>query len=142
MAGLGTYLNQLREERGPSIEELARVTRVASRYLEALERDDLDALPAPVFTRGYIRAYCQALGVPADEALSRYAETVKASVPPAPVTVTAARSASDDGRRARGTLLLSFLLLVGFGVALFAVTPFLQSGRPGLSARPAPPAAP
>ncbi|HMH49099.1 MAG TPA: RodZ domain-containing protein [Candidatus Acidoferrum sp.] len=142
MAGLGTYLNQLRKERGPSIEELARVTRVASRYLEALERDDFDTLPAPVFTRGYIRAYCQALGVPADEALSRYAETVKVPVPPAPVAVTAAQSSADDGRRARGTLLLSFVLLVGFGVALFAATLFLQSGRPGISARPAAPPTP
>ena len=37
MSALGQYLSGLREERGLSIEEMARVTRVASRYLEALE---------------------------------------------------------------------------------------------------------
>src|SRR5438034_7567253 len=115
MAGLGTYLSQLREERGPSIEELARVTRVSSRYLEALEREDFAQLPAPVFTKGYIRAYCQALGVPAEEALSRYSEIVNVPVPTAPRPALSARAA-DDGRRPRGTLLLSFVLLVGFGV--------------------------
>ena len=141
MAGLGAYLSHLREEHGPSVEELARVTRVAPRFLEALERDDFTALPAPVFTKGYIRAYCQALGVPADEALERYRESVNIPVPVTPVPVSAARS-SDDGRRTRGTLLLSFVLLVGFGVALFAVTLFLQSGRPEIGARPVAPPAP
>jgi cytoskeleton protein RodZ len=141
MAGLGTYLSQLREEHGPSIEELARVTRVSSRYLEALERDDFAQLPAPVFTKGYIRAYCQALGVPAEEALSRYSETVKIPVVTAPVAASLARSAA-DGRRPRGTLLLSFVLLVGFGVALFVVALLLQSGRPERNARPAAPPAP
>ena len=141
MAGLGTYLSQLREERGPSIEELARVTRVSSRYLEALEREDFAQLPAPVFTKGYIRAYCQALGVPAEEALSRYSETVKIPVLTAPVAAPSARRA-DDGRRPRGTLLLSFALLVGFGAALFGVALFLQSGRPEIGARSAAPPAP
>lgn len=140
MAGLGAYLSQLREERGPSIEELARVTRVSSRYLEALEREDFAQLPAPVFTKGYIRAYCQALGVPVEEALSRYSETVRVPVVTAPVG--AAARPADDGRRPRGTLLLSFVLLVGFGVALFAVALFLQSGRPERTVRPPAPPAP
>jgi cytoskeleton protein RodZ len=142
MAGLGAYLSHLREEHGPSIEELARVTRVAHRFIEALEREDFNALPAPVFTKGYIRAYCQALGVPADEALERYRDSTRIPAPTAPVPVSTAVSSSDDGRRTRGTLLLSFALLVGFGVALFAVTLFLQSGRPEIGARPAPPPAP
>ena len=37
--------------------EIARTTRVAQRYLESLEADDHSKLPAPVFTRGYVRAY-------------------------------------------------------------------------------------
>jgi cytoskeleton protein RodZ len=141
MAGLGTYLSQLREERGPSIEELARVTRVSSRYLEALEREDFAQLPAPVFTKGYIRAYCQALGVPAEEALSRYSRIAKLPAVTATVAVPAARP-GDERRRSRGTLLLSFALLVGFGAALIVVALLLQSGRPDGNARQAKPPAP
>src|SRR5437867_4311125 len=117
MSGLGEYLSGLREERGLSVEEVARVTRVGARYLEALEREDLTALPAPVFTKGYIRAYCQMLGVHADEALGRYVGGVAiATAPPAPPPPPAA-----SGWKGRGTLLISFALLVGFGLALFAV---------------------
>ena len=54
MAAVGAYLRELRVKRGLSLEELGRMTRVAGRYLEALENDAFNALPAPVFTRGFI----------------------------------------------------------------------------------------
>src|SRR5215470_15988249 len=134
MSGLGQYLSGLRKARGYSIDEMARVTRVAPRYLEALEHDDLTGLPAPVFTKGYIRAYCQALGVQADEALGRYVEHTPFAVPAA--TSTAAARAS-DGKRPHGTLLISFALLLGFGLALFTVARYLQAGRPEAGGRQA-----
>jgi cytoskeleton protein RodZ len=152
MAALGTYLSRLREERGLSIEEVSRVTRVAPHYLVALEREDFGALPASVFTKGYIRAYCQALGVSVDEALARYSdkpESVTASpplAPPPPAAATNAAHPKESRRRSRGTLLVSFALLVGFGLALFVMALFLQSGRPEIGPRrvdpPAPPATP
>ncbi|PYN43720.1 MAG: hypothetical protein DME00_26445 [Candidatus Rokuibacteriota bacterium] len=72
MSSVGAYLRGLREQQGMSVDELSRATRVLSHYLEALESDDLRSLPAPVFTKGFIRAYCQAVGVPPDEALRLY----------------------------------------------------------------------
>src|SRR5882724_3176943 len=72
MPRVGAYLRELRERQGVSVDELSRATRVLSHYLEALETDDLASLPAPVFTKGFIRAYCQALSVPPDEALALY----------------------------------------------------------------------
>jgi len=139
MAGLGPYLSTLREERGLSLDEVARVTRVAPRFLEALEREDFTQLPASVFTKGYIRAYCQAVGVPVEEALARYRAStgipILATADPG-VAAPAARS-TDEARRPRGTLLVSFALLVGFGVALFVVAWLLQSGRPEIGPRTA-----
>lgn len=140
MSTLGRYLGGLREERGLSLEEVARITRVASCYLEALEREDFSALPAPVFTKGYIRAYCQVLGVPVDEALARYARSagiVVAGREPA-VTSLVGRPAA-TGHGTRGTLLVSFVLLLGFGVALFVVALILQSGRSEIGTRRAEP---
>src|SRR5712692_5751037 len=111
MPSLGPYLSGLRQERGLSIEEMARATRVASSYLEALEREDFGALPAPVFTKGFIRAYCQVVGASPDEALTRYAES--AGVPMPASQAATARPPSrraDRGSRGRETLLVSFVL--------------------------------
>src|SRR2546421_6740858 len=133
MSSLGAYLRQLRETRGVSLEEIVRVTRVSSSYLHALEGDDFSALPEPVFTRGFVRAYCQALGEATDEALALY--EVRSGAPAtaaASVRQTSAasqRAASEPVSRNRGPVLVSFILLVVLGVALFAVTLALQAGR-------------
>ncbi|MBI1846173.1 MAG: DUF4115 domain-containing protein [Candidatus Rokubacteria bacterium] len=125
---VGGYLRELRHKNGLSLEEIARATRVASRYLEALEADQHDALLAPVFTRGFIRAYCQVLSVPPDEALALYAEAVGTTVG---TNGRGVRREADPARarRAGGTVLVSFVLLVVFGVALVVVTLLLQSGH-------------
>jgi cytoskeletal protein RodZ len=126
MSSVGTYLRGLRQRRGVSLEEIARTTRVAQRYLESLESDAFEALPSPVFTRGFIRAYCQALSEPPDEALAAY-EARETSEPRGPQPMVPARHVSASSRavesepRGRGAVLVSFVLLVVLGIALFAV---------------------
>jgi cytoskeletal protein RodZ len=75
---LGSYLRALREERKGSLADMSLATRVSVGQLEALEADKLAELPAPVFVRGFIRAYCHFLGQPSDEALGRYGASVGA----------------------------------------------------------------
>jgi cytoskeleton protein RodZ len=134
MSSVGAYLRQLRETRGVSLEEIARVTRVGSSYLHALEADDFAALPESVFTRGFVRAYCQALGETPDEALALYDGRREAPAP-APSAArsrlpsAAAHASTEAVARNRGPVFVSFILLVVLGVALFAVTLALQSGR-------------
>ena len=123
MSSVGTYLRDLRQRRGASLEEIARTTRVAQRYLECLEADDFEALPSPVFTRGFIRAYCQALNEPPEDALAAY----EGREGRAPRPMGAARPVPASSRtveaepRGRSAVLVSFVLLVVLGVALFAV---------------------
>ncbi len=131
MASVGDYLRELRQRRGLSLEEMSRATRVASRYLECLESDRFSALPAPVFTRGFIRAYCQAVGEPPDEALARY-ESRDGATPPPPRTTPAAGPPpvpAESGARSRSAVLVSFVLLVILGMALFAVALMTQPAR-------------
>lgn len=125
---LGSHLRAMRQRRGVSVDEVARLTRVAPRYLDALEADDLSGLPAPVFVRGFIRAYCQALGESPETALALY--QAQAGLPPAAASTRPAPVARPgrDPRR-RSTVLVSFVLLVVLGVALLGVTLALQSGR-------------
>ena len=72
MESLGTYLRAQREVRELSLDELIRETRIPRYVGEALEEDRYEDLPAPVFTRGFIRAYLRHLGLSPDEALASY----------------------------------------------------------------------
>ena len=128
MSSVGSYLRELRERRGVSLEEIARTTRVGRPYLEALEAGEFGKLPAPVFTRGFVVAYCQALGVSADEALTRYGGRVEATADANAVPTSGRERTASRGR---GPVLVSFVLLIVLGLALFAVALVLQSGRDG-----------
>ena len=129
MSSVGSYLRELRERRGLPLEEIARVTRVGRPYLEAIEAGRFEALPAPVFTRGFIRAYCEVLGEPPSEALARFESRGSDAGAASAAARAAAAVPALREPRGRGPVFVSFLLFVVLGVALFAVTLVLQSGR-------------
>jgi cytoskeletal protein RodZ len=60
---LGKALTQARTARGLTLPDVERDTRISSKYLEALERGELDVLPAPVYARAFMRTYSQYLGL-------------------------------------------------------------------------------
>jgi len=72
LASFGEELRREREIRGISLKEIADATKISKRFLEAVERNDHRTLPAPVFTRGFIREYARYLGLNADEIVNRY----------------------------------------------------------------------
>jgi cytoskeleton protein RodZ len=137
MSSVGAALRELRVRQGVSLEEVARATRINPRYLEALEADDLAALPAPAFARGFIRAYCQVLQSPAEDVLHLYHQQTGT---PAPVaTPQSGEQRLDPQARGRGTVLVSFVLVVVLGMALVGLTMVLQSGRESGGGTPAQP---
>jgi cytoskeletal protein RodZ len=60
---LGETLRQARLDKGVSLADAARETRIRRAYLEALEGEDAAALPGPVYTRGFLRSYAEYLGL-------------------------------------------------------------------------------
>jgi len=60
---IGEALRRARDARGLSLEQAAQDTRISLRFLEALEDEQFDELPAPVYVRGFTRSYANYLGV-------------------------------------------------------------------------------
>jgi cytoskeleton protein RodZ len=142
VTSIGAYLRELRERRGVPLAEIARTTRVATRYLEALEADAFDALPPPVFTRGFIRAYCQALAESPEEALARYDARDGRPTHAAPRPAATSARAGGTEPRTRGAVIASLVLLIVLGMALFTVAlviqPRARGERAGVQSPPAP----
>src|SRR5687768_9764438 len=72
LASFGEELRREREIRGISLKEIADATKISRRFLEAIERNDHKTLPAPVFTRGFVREYARYLGLNSEEMVNRY----------------------------------------------------------------------
>lgn len=136
----GDELKRARELRGISLKEIADATKISKRFLEAIERNDLNALPAPVFTRGFVREYSRYLGLNAEEMVTRYGDTLRAHE----VAVEAREAAQVDAWNAaaakrqtgpihvrkeeRGFPVLPLLAAVG-AIALIAAAVFFFRGR-------------
>jgi cytoskeleton protein RodZ len=72
LASFGDELRREREIRGISLKEISDATKISKRFLEALERNDHKTLPAPVFTRGFVREYARYVGLNAEDMVNRY----------------------------------------------------------------------
>jgi hypothetical protein len=59
----GALIKRIREGKGLSLDDVAGATRIAKRYLEAIEADEYARLPAATFVRGYLRSLARLLEV-------------------------------------------------------------------------------
>ena len=64
--GLGLWLRRARENHQLSLDDVERVLKIRSRYLQALEVGDYATLPGIVQARGFLRNYARFLGLPVE----------------------------------------------------------------------------
>src|SRR4028118_194578 len=60
---IGPVLERARTDKGLSLEEAERATKIRKRYLYGLERDDYSVLPDAVYARGFLKTYANFLGL-------------------------------------------------------------------------------
>lgn len=146
----GSWLRRQREVRQISLREVADRTKISYRYLEAMEEDRFDVLPAPVFAKGFLREYARYVGLSPDEVVNHYLavqqpqggeeleETMIGKV------VKAAKA--ERKTRARNWGYVLFVLLAGLVILglvwLFSYLAKERSADPASAAPPPPIAAP
>jgi cytoskeletal protein RodZ len=68
----GESLKREREMRGVTLEEVSSATRIATRFLKAIEDEQWDQLPGGVFNRGFVRAVARYLGLDEENIVAEY----------------------------------------------------------------------
>jgi cytoskeleton protein RodZ len=72
MESIGEKLKSARERNNLTIEQVARETHVARRFLKALEDEDFDVFPGETYAMGFLRNYSEYLGLNPDELIGIY----------------------------------------------------------------------
>lgn len=68
----GSHLRNIRIAKGSTLDDISHTTKVKKSYLEAIEEEDIQKFPAPIFMRGFIKAYAKALGLHPEEITEKY----------------------------------------------------------------------
>lgn len=69
VVAIGAVLMQARERRGLTTDEVASASRIPVHYIEALETEAFDDIPAPVYVRGFLRVYSRLLEIDSEPLL-------------------------------------------------------------------------
>jgi cytoskeletal protein RodZ len=118
---LGEKLKFARESKEYSIDYVSRDTNIASRFLEALEREQFSVFPGEAYALGFLRNYGEYLGLQTDELFSLY-RALKIQEQPIPVEALLKAPS-----KVPKILLIIFIILLGLGLAGGGVYVFLRN---------------
>jgi len=125
LTDFGERLRRARDARGISLRQVANVTRITVRALEAVERNDFSRLPGGIFTRAFVRAYAEEVGLDPEatlrEFLAQCPEDGAAIPTSAPSTIDGVGNGSWVERVPLRQIAIGLLLLALIGAAAYAV---------------------
>lgn len=68
----GSFFKKIRETYSITVRELAEFTKINLNYLDAIESERFEALPAPVYLRGFIQQMSKALRLPIEKSVQGF----------------------------------------------------------------------
>ncbi len=111
MESIGDKLRETRKQKGYSVEQVARDTHIAKRFINSLEEEDFDAFPGEPYLIGFLRTYSEFLELNPQETLTLY-KNLKLQETPAPMDELIVRK----GPRPSVIAALAVLVVVALGL--------------------------
>ena len=84
MESPGKFLRKERETRNISLEEISKFTKIKQHYLQALEEDRYELLPAVPYVKGFLNVYAKYLTLNPKDILLQYENYLKSLIPTQP----------------------------------------------------------
>ena len=112
MESIGQKLKTAREAKGFTIEQVARDTHIAKRFILSLEEENFDAFPGDTYILGFLRNYSDHLGLDPVEMITLY-KNLKIQEQPAPIEELLERRSPKPYIAAGAVILLVVLLAAG-----------------------------
>lgn len=113
--GPGDHLRAARIDMELSIEDVATRMHLSIAILEAIEENNFDDITAPIFVKGYLRAYARIVSLNEDEMIQQYLNYYSEEDPPINSTSNLAPEISSDDVRIKWT---TYLVIFGLLVLL------------------------
>ena len=70
----GKSLREAREAKGYTVAQIAETTHMLTAIIEGLEKEDFSKIAAPIYGRGFVKLYCEAVGLEAKPFVDEFME--------------------------------------------------------------------
>ena len=127
---VGPYLKKRREAQGLSLDQVASLTRIQSKFLRAIEDEEFHVLPEQVFTRGFVRTYARSLNISEEDALRRFSESSSEFYQQGQQAQQQAQIEIQEEKRGKLNRNLVVIIIVVIIVALAFLLPKQQQSSP------------
>ncbi|MCI0444470.1 helix-turn-helix domain-containing protein [bacterium] len=122
MVSLGEELKRERELREISLREISEATKISIRILEAIEKNNFQALPGGIFNRNFLRAYAEFIGIDSENVVRKYHQqfdTPGGHLAPTPGMAIAFQEPTETKSSKTLQIILMLILLVMAAAFLF-----------------------
>ena len=109
--GPGERLQAARIQKSLSIEDVAGRMHLSTAILKAIEENRFDEITAPIFVKGYLRAYARIVSLDEDEIIRQYVDSYSEEDPPITTTSNMAPELSVADVRIKWTTYLVIVIL-------------------------------
>ncbi len=109
--GPGERLQAARIQMGLSLEDVAERMHLSPGILEALEENNFEEITAPIFVKGYLRAYARIVSLDEDEMIQQYMDYYSEEDPPITSTSNMAPELSVTDARIKWTTYFVIVVL-------------------------------
>lgn len=125
MENLGSILRDKRKNLGLSLDQASAELRIKSQYLEALESEEYELLPDPLYVKIFLKAYADYLGLNFDELLSKFSQKEKKE------EGEEETEPKMEAGRTKPQNHTQFLIVLGIILGLLCILVFLEHRKPG-----------
>ena len=116
-AGPGERLQAARIQMGISLDDIAKRMHLSTSIVEAIEDNHFEEIAAPIFVKGYLRAYARIVSLDEDDMIDQYIDFYSGEDPPISSTSNVASELSVADARVKWT---TYIVVLIVGVLLAA----------------------
>ncbi|SDL72120.1 RodZ domain-containing protein [Sediminibacillus halophilus] len=138
---IGERLKEAREAKNLSLEEIQQMTKIQTRYLQAIEKGNFSVMPGNFYVRAFIKEYATAVDLDPDVLIEEHKNELPATSDESAVQYTRVqRSRKESSASTKSPALLSFLptiivvlLVIGILFTVWYLYQQSQGDDPGQS---------
>ncbi len=131
---IGKTLQETREALGLSLEAVEEETKIRRKYIQALEQEQFQVLPGPIYAKAFLKNYAKFLGIKVEEIMEEYrlqfsAQTVPEETVAPPVEKVRVKAKTQEQPR-YWLYAVSAIIIIGVIVSIIYGTKGMWQQRP------------